>query len=86
MASYRVEFVRSAEKDLRDITSAMIPRIIAAAEGLASEPRPHGCVKLAGATQTFRIRVGDYRVVYDVDDANSVVTVSRIRHRREVYR
>ncbi len=63
----------------------MQARIAAAIEALADEPRPHGVVKLAGRDD-FRIRVGDYRIVYAVDDAERVVLVARIAHRRDVYR
>jgi mRNA interferase RelE/StbE len=59
----------------------MVPRI----EGLASEPRPHGCEKLSGLEQ-YRVRQGDYRVVYGVDDEARVVIVVKIGHRRDVYR
>jgi mRNA interferase RelE/StbE len=54
-------------------------------EKLASNPRPPGCKKLKGGDKEWRIRVGDYRVVYTIDDANSLVEVTRIRHRSEVY-
>jgi mRNA interferase RelE/StbE len=60
-------------------------RVRAAVDALASEPRPAGCTKLAGRDD-YRIRAGDYRVVYAVDDGERVVIVARIAHRREVYR
>lgn len=60
-------------------------RIENAIDGLASDPRPHGAVKLAGRDD-YRIRMGDYRIVYAVDDAERLVLVARIAHRREVYR
>lgn len=63
----------------------MRERIREAIDGLAVEPRPRGAVKLAGRND-FRIRVGDYRVVYAVDDVERLVLVARIAHRREVYR
>jgi mRNA interferase RelE/StbE len=52
---------------------------------LASNPRPHGCKKLKGGNQEWRIRVGDYRAVYEIDDTAKTVDVTRIAHRREVY-
>ena len=55
-------------------------------KSLSSEPRLQGCRKLQGSDDAFRIRVGDYRVIYTVDDAVLVVDIDRIRHRREVYR
>jgi len=54
-------------------------------EGLATGPRPHGCKKLKGGANEWRIRIGDYRVIYEIDDAAKTVDVTRIAHRREVY-
>lgn len=62
-----------------------MPRIIVAVEALADEPRPQGCRKLVGSDDLYRIRVGDYRVIYSVDDRLLVVGVERVRHRKEVY-
>jgi mRNA interferase RelE/StbE len=59
----------------------MIPRI----ETLATIPRPPGCKKLKGGDKEWRIRVGDYRIVYEIDDTGRTVDVTRIAHRREVY-
>lgn len=86
MDSFRIEFARSATKDLRGIDRQWIPRILAAVEALADDPRPVGCKKLARSEHTFRIRVGDYRVIYDIQGAALVVCVVRVRHRRDVYR
>ena len=61
-------------------------RVIAAIKILATNPRPPGCRKLAGSKLDWRIRVGDYRVVYEIADQIRVVRVHRVRHRREVYR
>jgi mRNA interferase RelE/StbE len=55
-------------------------------EGLADDPRPHGAKKLVGADRTYRIRVGDYRIVYEIGDEVLVVLVIRVAHRREAYR
>jgi mRNA interferase RelE/StbE len=60
--------------------------VLRAAESLAIDPRPPGCRKLHGGDNAFRIRVGDYRVVYTVDDAVLIVAIERVRHRGEVYR
>jgi mRNA interferase RelE/StbE len=86
MPEYAVSFRRSAEKDLRRLDATVRLRVMRAVETLAREPRPHGCRKLEGGEDAYRIRVGDYRVIYTVDDAVFVVAVERIRHRREVYR
>jgi mRNA interferase RelE/StbE len=86
MDSYRIEFARSATKDLRTIDRQWLPRIASAIDALADDPRPSGCKKLAGSEHTYRIRVGDYRIVYDIQGAKLVVSVIRLRHRRDVYR
>ena len=86
MGSYRVRLKRSAEKDLRRIEKSRIPSIIAAIEDLENNPRPVGCRKLVGSECSYRIRIGDYRVVYLVEDIVYVVEVERVRHRKDVYR
>jgi mRNA interferase RelE/StbE len=83
---YRVLLERSAERDLGRISSEVHDRIIKAIQGLANNPRPPGCRKLVGSKNDWRIRVGDYRVIYEIADAIRVVRVNRVRHRREVYR
>ncbi len=83
---YRVLLERGAEKDLTRLPSEIHDRVIAAIQGLATNPRPPGCRKLAGSKHDWRVRVGDYRVVYEIDDRIRVVRVNRVRHRREVYR
>ena len=83
---YRVFLERAAEKDLNRLSSEVHDRVITAIRGLASDPRPPGCRKLAGSKHDWRIRVGDYRVVYEIADEIRIVRVNRVRHRREVYR
>jgi mRNA interferase RelE/StbE len=83
---YRVLLERSAERDLRRLTPPVHDRVIAALQALAGNPRPPSCRKLTGSERDWRVRVGDYRVVYEIEDAIRVVRVHRIRHRREVYR
>jgi len=83
---YRILLERAAERDLRRLSAEIHDRIIQAIQALARNPRPPGCRKLTGTQNDWRIRVGDYRVVYDIDDTIRVVRVHRVRHRREVYR
>jgi mRNA interferase RelE/StbE len=82
---YSVELKPSARKELDKLSEKLIERIFPKLEALREEPRPRGCKKLKGGQQEWRIRVGDYRVVYTVDDATRRVSVTRIRHRGEVY-
>ena len=86
MASYRVFFKPSVEKDLASLPKGMASRAVARIEGLAQKAFPPGSVKLSGAEGLFRLRMGDYRIVYEVDSKMRVVTVHYVRHRREVYR
>jgi mRNA interferase RelE/StbE len=86
MASYRIEWKQSARKELRRLQKFEIARILRAVEGLADEPRPGGCRKLAGADINYRIRVGDIRVIYSVLDDRLAVHIIRVGHRGRVYR
>jgi mRNA interferase RelE/StbE len=83
---YRVLLERGAERDLSRLTSEIHERVIAAIQALAMNPRPPGCRKLAGSKTDWRIRIGDYRAIYEITDQIRVVRINRIRHRREVYR
>jgi mRNA interferase RelE/StbE len=85
VGKYSVELKASARKELERLPAKLIHRIFPKLEGLASEPRPAGCKKLKGGQREWRIRVGDYRVVYTIDDEKLMVSVTRIRHRSEVY-
>lgn len=75
----------NARKELEPLPGKVIERIFPKLEGLAAEPRPVGCKKLKGRQREWRIWVGDWRVVYTVDDEKLLVSVMRIRHRSEVY-
>jgi mRNA interferase RelE/StbE len=83
--SYALAFKPSAEKELRKLSRDIIPRVVAAVQALGEQPRPPGCVKLSHS-ESWRIRIGDYRVIYDIDDRAQSVVVLHIGHRREVYR
>ncbi|MBA2461511.1 MAG: type II toxin-antitoxin system RelE/ParE family toxin [Actinobacteria bacterium] len=82
---HEVQLHPEAVRAFRRLRGRVRDRIQSAIDDLAAEPRPHGAVKLAGRDD-FRIRVGDYRIVYAVDDTERLVLVARIAHRREVYR
>ncbi len=85
MAGYRVEVQSGAERDLGRLTPRLLERLNGAMAALGKQPRPNGAVRLTGV-DAFRVRVGDYRVIYEVDDRRHVVYVTRVRHRRDVYR
>lgn len=86
MIPYRVLLEGAAEKELARLSSDVHRRIIVAIQALANMPRPPGCRKLSGSKHDWRIRVGDYRVIYEIADELRIVRISRVRHRREVYR
>jgi len=83
---YAITFARSARKQLEVLDRALALRIVGRIESLAVTPRPVGCVKLEGGTGLWRIRVGDYRVIYEIDDDRCRIDVSAVRHRRDAYR
>jgi mRNA interferase RelE/StbE len=83
---YALQFRPAALRQLRKVPKDALRRIRMATEDLRDEPRPEGAAKLAGTHDLWRIRVGDYRVVYTIADDVLVVTVVRVGHRREVYR
>lgn len=83
--AYRVRFAQPVAKELRRIDRREAKRLVEAAETLAGDPRPSGSQKVQG-TPYMRIRVGNYRVIYEIRDEDLVVLVVRIGHRREVYR
>jgi len=90
LGPYRIDVTRAAARDFASLARRppdkdLIGRIDAAISGLAQIPRPPGSVKLQGA-ELWRIVVGDYRVIYAIDDEQRLITVARVRHRREVYR
>jgi mRNA interferase RelE/StbE len=83
--SYRIEILRSARKQLEKIEERDLNRIIDAIRLLAENPHPSGSKKLSGR-QAWRIRIGTYRVIYEVHDKELVILVVTVDHRREVYR
>jgi mRNA interferase RelE/StbE len=83
---YTVVFVRSARKELQALDRPVAGRILKRVEALTRDPRPSGCKKLEGTDNLWRIRIGDWRVVYSIDDARLLIEVSVVRHRREAYR
>lgn len=85
MAFYQIDFARSAVRDLRRVNREFVPRLLQAIEGLSETPRPPGSRKLVGSERTWRVRVGDYRIVYTIDDANESIGIEPVRHRKEAY-
>jgi len=86
MTSYNISFKPSVEKDLRPLSKPVVARVIEQIERLKTEPFPRQAIKLSGAERLYRIRVGDYRIVYEVDIKSRQVMIHYVRHRREAYR
>lgn len=86
MASYRIEWRRSTKRDLKGIPAKQVLKIVRSVENLAANPRPEGCTKLTGSKFAHRIRVGDYRVIYEIFDDQIIIEVVRVGHRKDVYR
>ncbi len=86
MSRYSVVVARRAIRSIARLPRKDQQRIRAAIDLLAEEPRPPGCVALAGEESVYRVRVGDHRILYEVIDARLVIQVVRVGHRRDVYR
>jgi mRNA interferase RelE/StbE len=87
LAGYSLRIKTSAGRELARVVSKRDQgRIVSRIRALANDPRPPGCEKLAGAANAWRVRQGDYRILFTVDDDARVVDVFKIGHRREVYR
>jgi mRNA interferase RelE/StbE len=84
VASYAVQLKPSARKELESLPSSVLTRVFRKIELLADDPGPAGCKKLKGYKDQWRIRMGDWRVVYIVDDPAKLVSITRIAHRREI--
>ena len=83
---YEVYVEKAVENDLNRLPITTFQRIIFHIRSLAENPRPSGCRKLAGSKNDWRIRIGDFRVLYEIDEKAKAVKIMRVRHRREVYR
>jgi mRNA interferase RelE/StbE len=82
---YNVALKRSAEKELKALPQRDLKKVTDRLSALALQPRPHGCEKMSGE-ERYRLRQGDWRIIYSIDDGERTVTIYRIGHRREVYR
>ncbi|MGO1562708.1 MAG: type II toxin-antitoxin system RelE family toxin [Actinomycetaceae bacterium] len=83
--SYRIGFTTAAARQVKKLPRQARDRVLNAITALGEDPRPRGVKKLVGEQTAWRIRIGEYRVIYDVFDAELVVSVVRAGHRREIY-
>jgi mRNA interferase RelE/StbE len=86
MKTYRIDFSKSAEKELLNLPKKIGAQILSKIDLLAINPRPSGCKKLIGSLNSYRIRIGDYRVLYTIEDNILLVDIVTIGNRKDVYR
>ena len=86
MVLYKIIFKNSVEKDIRKVDKSQIPKLLETIQSLAKFPYPNSSRQLVGSEKTYRIRVGDYRIVYFVDSELSEIIIQRVAHRKDVYK
>jgi mRNA interferase RelE/StbE len=86
MSDYSITFARSARKELERLPNSEVNRIFPKIEAPAKESRPRGCRNLVGETDLWRLRVGQYRVIYTIDDKDNSIDIIAVRHRSDAYR
>jgi len=86
MKPYQIKFQSSVEKDLRKLSSENCDRLLARIDELANEPLPVQAIKLKGTEGLYRVRVGDYRIIYELNESTKSILIHYVRHQREVYR
>ena len=84
--SYELQYRPGIERDLSRLPKGVLARVDRALMSLIQDPRPHGCKKLAGGGDLWRLRVGDWRIVYEIDDSSRIVDIQIVAHHRDVYR
>jgi mRNA interferase RelE/StbE len=84
--TYSILFKPAVEKDLKSLSKTTLLRVFKQIIALQKEPLPHRTIKLSGMERLYRIRVGDYRIVYEVDEDAHLIIIHYVRHRRDVYR
>lgn len=83
---YVITYKKSVEKDLRKISKPHLKKIVQAIQQLAHNPKPTASTGLKGFSNVYRLRVGDYRIVYEINKGELIVLIVRVAHRREVYK
>jgi mRNA interferase RelE/StbE len=85
MAKYKITFKKSVAKDLRVVPKSDIQKILNKIDSLAENPRSEGCIKLSGK-ESYRVRQGLYRIIYEIKDGQLIVNVVKVAHRSHVYK
>lgn len=86
MGKYKILITKTAEKALFKLPKSVLPKILAAINGLTFDPLPNGCKKISGQTDTYRIRVQDYRILYEIMNDELIIKVLKLGHRKDIYR
>lgn len=86
MSRYEITFARSARRELEALETQLVARVWARIQALGDRPRPPGCRKVQGEDDVWRIRIGHYRVLYEINDVSRTVDIVAVRHRRDAYR
>jgi mRNA interferase RelE/StbE len=86
VSQYEITFARSARRELEALDAPLVARIWARPRALRDQPRPAGCRKVQEEVAVWRIRIGDYRVLYEINDASRIIDIVAVRHRRDAYR
>ena len=82
---FKIYLERSAEKSFNDLPQDIVKRIISHIKSLKDNPKPTGCRKIVGTERDYRIRIGDYRVIYEIDEANKRINIMAVGHRKDIY-
>jgi mRNA interferase RelE/StbE len=82
---YEIRITKRANKEIQDLSGELAKRVFKTIYGLSAEPRPSGCKKLKGSENEYRLRIGDYRILYLVEDSIKIVEIFKVGHRRNVY-
>jgi mRNA interferase RelE/StbE len=86
MTNYRIQFKASAAKEFKKLPLSVKQRVSISLDNLQQNPRPSGVKKLQGEQALYRVRVGEYRIVFTIDDDEKIIKITRIRHRQDVYK
>jgi mRNA interferase RelE/StbE len=86
MAFYRIDVKKSVFKDINKLNEADVPQVLRAIEALSKNPRSNQSIKLSGSEHSYRLRVGKYRILYQIDDSLKVITVFAVGHRKDIYK
>jgi mRNA interferase RelE/StbE len=85
VGKYRIEFKKSAVKEIKSLPSTELKKVLAKIESLSENPRPHDSIKLSG-DEKYRLRCGDYRILYSIEDQILIIVIVKVGHRKDVYR